>query len=119
MARQLASVRIEHDSLGEVAVPADAYYGAQTVRAVENFPISGVALSHFPSLLRALAMVKQAAARTNAALGKLPPAKAQAIDQAAQEVVDGRWHDQFPIDVIQRVAGEQHGKAHGLSLIHI
>jgi len=105
MARQLASVRIEHDSLGEVAVPADAYYGAQTVRAVENFPISGVALSHFPSLLRALAMVKQAAARTNAALGKLPPAKAQAIDQAAQEVVDGRWHDQFPIDIIQGGAG--------------
>ena len=105
MDRRSEEFRREHDSLGEVAVPADAYYGAQTVRAVQNFPISGVPLSHYPSLLCALAMVKQAAARTNAALGKLAPAKAQAIDRAAQEVIDGRLHDQFPIDVIQGGAG--------------
>ena len=97
--------RREHDSLGEVAVPADAYYGAQTVRAAGNFRISGVPLSHYPSLLRALAMVKQAAARTNAALGKLAGEKAAAIDRAAQEVIDGRLHEQFLIDVIQGGAG--------------
>lgn len=84
MDRRSEEFRREHDSLGEVAVPADAYYGAQTVRAVQNFPISGVPLSHYPTLLRALAMVKQAAARTNAGLGKLAPAKAQVIDKAAQ-----------------------------------
>jgi aspartate ammonia-lyase len=105
MDRRSEEFRREHDSLGEVAVPADAYYGAQTVRAVQNFPISGVPLSHYPTLLRALAMVKQAAARTNAGLGKLAPAKAQVIDEAAQEVIDGRLHDQFPIDVIQGGAG--------------
>jgi aspartate ammonia-lyase len=97
--------RREHDSLGEVAVPAAAYYGAQTARAVDNFRISGVKLSHYPSLLRALAMVKQAAARTNAALGKLAGEKAAAIDRAAQEVIDGRLHEEFPIDVIQGGAG--------------
>ncbi|HTW29916.1 MAG TPA: aspartate ammonia-lyase [Acetobacteraceae bacterium] len=98
-------VRLEHDSLGEVAVPEAAYYGAQTARAVENFPISGVPVSHYPNLLRALALVKQAAAMANATLGKLPPQKASAIAAAAQEVVAGRLHDQFPVDVIQGGAG--------------
>ncbi len=97
--------RIEHDSLGEVAVPADAYYGAQTQRAIENFPISGVPIAQHPALLRALAMVKQAAARVNAAAGKLAPEKARAIEAAAQEVIDGQWAAQFPVDVIQGGAG--------------
>ncbi|MBV9784080.1 MAG: aspartate ammonia-lyase [Acidisphaera sp.] len=97
--------RREHDSIGEVAVPASAYYGAQTMRAVQNFPISGVPLSHYPPLLRGLAMVKLAAARANASLGKLPPEKLAAIERAAQEVIDGALHDQFPIDVIQGGAG--------------
>ncbi len=98
-------VRIEHDSLGETAVPEAAYWGAQTGRAVTNFPISGVPLTHYPALLRALAMVKQAAARTNLALGKLAPDKARAIEAAAAEIIAGDLHDQFPVDVIQGGAG--------------
>jgi aspartate ammonia-lyase len=97
--------RREHDSLGEVAVPAGAYYGAQTMRAVQNFPISGVPLSHYPTLLRALAFVKQAAALANTSLRKLPAEKSDAIVRAAQEVIDGKLHDQFPVDVIQGGAG--------------
>jgi aspartate ammonia-lyase len=97
--------RREHDSLGEVAVPAAAYYGAQTARAVRNFPISGVTLAQYPTLLQGLAYVKQAAALANASLGHLPAAKAEAIVAAAQEVIDGKLHDQFPVDVIQGGAG--------------
>ena len=97
--------RREHDSLGEVEVPEAAYWGAQTARAVANFPISGVPLSHYPALLRALAMVKQAAARANLALGKLAPEKAHAIAAAADEIIAGKFHDQFPVDVIQGGAG--------------
>jgi aspartate ammonia-lyase len=97
--------RIEHDSLGEVEVPGDALYGAQTVRAVQNFPISGVPLSHYPTLLVALARVKQAAALANAALGKLSPAKRDAIVAAAEQVAAGKLHDQFPVDVFQGGAG--------------
>ena len=101
---QIAS-RLEHDSLGEVAVPAGVYWGAQTARAVANFPISGIPLSHYPNLVRALAMVKQAAALANAALGRLAPEKARVIIAAAQEVIGGKLADQFPIDVIQGGAG--------------
>ena len=97
--------RTEHDSLGEVAVPLDAYYGAQTARAVANFPISGVPISHYPSLIRALAMVKQAAALANRDLGKLSDAKCAAIFEAAQEVIDGKLHEHFPVDVFQGGAG--------------
>ena len=102
---QPAAFRTEHDSLGEVAVPADAYYGAQTARAVANFPISGVPISHYPSLIRALAMVKQAAALANRDLGKLSAAKCDAIGRAAQEVIDGELHQHFPVDVFQGGAG--------------
>ncbi|MBV9750654.1 MAG: aspartate ammonia-lyase [Acetobacteraceae bacterium] len=98
-------VRIEHDSLGEVEVPGDALYGAQTMRAVRNFPISGVPLSHYPRLLAGLARVKQAAALANTALGKLAPAKRDAIVAAAEEVASGELHDQFPVDVFQGGAG--------------
>ena len=97
--------RVEHDSLGEVEVPGDAYFGAQTVRAVQNFPISGVPISHYPTLLVALARVKQAAALANAAMGKLDPAKCRAIAAAAEEVAAGKLHDQFAVDVFQGGAG--------------
>ena len=95
--------RIEKDSMGEMQVPADALYGAQTQRAVENFPISGYT---FPrSLIRALALVKAAAAKANAELGLLDAAKADKIVAAAQEVADGKYDAHFPIDVFQTGSG--------------
>ncbi len=98
--------RLEHDALGEKAVPADAYYGIQTLRAVENFPVSG--LTAHPAFIVATAQVKLAAARANVALGRLDPAIGGAIAAAAQEVVGGRWHDQFVVDVYQAGAGTSH-----------
>ncbi len=100
-----STTRRDHDSLGEIDVPFDAYYGAQTARAVANFPISGVAISHHPCLLQALALVKQAAATANHRLGLLSAEKCHAIVSAGQEIVDGRLHDQFPVDVFQGGAG--------------
>ncbi|HRX02185.1 MAG: class II fumarate hydratase [Anaerolineales bacterium] len=95
--------RIEKDSLGPVQVPADALYGAQTMRAVENFPISGIP---FPrSFIRALGLVKLAAAQVNQELGHLEPQLAEAIVQASQEVADGRWDGDFPIDIYQTGSG--------------
>ena len=99
------ATRQEHDLLGERDVPADALYGIQTLRGVENFPITGVRLSHYPTLVRHLAMVKQAAVRANLKLGLLPPAVAAAIDRACQEIVDGHWHGHFVVDMIQGGAG--------------
>jgi aspartate ammonia-lyase len=99
------ATRTERDLLGEREVPADARYGIQTLRAVENFPITGIRLAHFPHLVRALAMVKLAAARANHALGLLPEPIASAIDRACQEVIDGHWHGHFVVDVIQGGAG--------------
>ncbi len=95
--------RIERDALGEVRVPADAYYGSQTARALDNFPISGHRLPR--AFVAATATIKRAAADVNAALGNLEPMIAQAIARAAQEVIDGKWDDQFPIDVFQMGAG--------------
>ena len=97
--------RIEYDLLGEEPVPADAYYGIQTQRAVRNFRISGVPISHFPELIRALAMVKQAAAYANLQTGQLDVNKGSAIERACTEIINGRWHDQFVVDVIQGGAG--------------
>lgn len=97
--------RIEHDSLGEVEVPDEAYWGASTARALRNFPISDLSIGQHRHLLVAFAMVKTAAARANARLGKLDPVIAEAIDKAAREIIDGKWHDQFPVDVIQGGAG--------------
>src|SRR4051794_25312287 len=97
------SDRIERDPLGEMKVPADAYFGAQTARAVENFPISG--LRAHPDLITATIVVKKAAAEANMALGRLDPAKAGAIIQAADEILAGRWRDQFVVDVYQAGAG--------------
>jgi fumarate hydratase class II len=95
--------RIEKDSLGEMQVPADALYAAQTQRAVENFPISDL---RFPrEFIAAMAMIKREAARTNAELGLLDPDKAAAIVEAAQEVVEGRHDGQFPIDIFQTGSG--------------
>jgi fumarate hydratase class II len=89
--------------MGEMEVPADAYYGASTQRAVLNFPISGQPLPR--RFIRALGMVKRAAAQTNRELGLLPRRRARAIAAAAQEVVDGKLDDQFPIDVYQTGSG--------------
>ena len=97
--------RIEHDLLGDRAVPADAYYGIHTLRALENFPISGVAISIYPELIRALACVKQAAALTNHALGLLAEDKASAIVRACEEIRGGQLLDEFVVDVIQGGAG--------------
>jgi aspartate ammonia-lyase len=97
--------RSEHDLLGEREVPVDALYGIQTLRAVENFPITGIRLGHFPHLIRALAMVKQAAARANHRLGLLDTEIADAIDRACSEIVDGHWHGHFVVDVVQGGAG--------------
>jgi len=97
--------RIEHDLLGEEKVPAAAYYGIQTLRAVHNFNITGVPIGHFPELIRALAIVKQAAAQANRKLGLLSEAKALAIEDACAEIAAGALHDQFVVDLIQGGAG--------------
>jgi fumarate hydratase, class II len=97
------ATRLERDSLGEVAVPATAYYGVQTARALENFPISGL---RFPrAMLRALGRLKRAAATVNHALGLLDPTTAAAITQAATDVVDGRLDADFPVDIFQTGSG--------------
>lgn len=95
--------RIEHDTMGEVRVPAQALYRAQTQRAVENFPISGKTLES--SHIKALAQVKKAAAAANLALGVLDAERAEAITNAAQEVASGKYDGQFPIDVFQTGSG--------------
>jgi len=97
--------RTEHDLLGKREVPADVYYGIHTLRAKENFQISGVSVSAYPQLIIALAAVKEAAARANASLGLLPKAKCDAIVAACQEIRAGALHDQFVVDVIQGGAG--------------
>ncbi len=99
----MTETRKEKDSLGWVEVPADAYYGAQTQRAVENYPISG--MRAHSQLIRAFGMVKRAAAEANRELGLLDPKRADAIADAAQEVIDGKWNDQFVVDVFQAGAG--------------
>ena len=100
---QAGGFRIEHDALGEVRVPAAAKWQAQTQRAVENFPVSGRRVR--PQLVRAIVAVKAAAARTNADLGAVPPEVADAIAQVAQQVLDGGYADQFPVDVFQTGSG--------------
>ncbi len=97
------TVRTEKDSLGTKEIPANVYYGIQTARAVENFPISG--MRAHPTLIRAIGMVKQAAAEANKELGLLDERRANAIIQAAKEVQEGRWNDQFVVDVFQAGAG--------------
>ena len=97
--------RIEHDLLGERAVPASAYFGVHTLRAVENFPITGNPISIYPDLIRALACIKQAAALANHELGMLDKERADAIGKACDEIRSGKLHEQFVVDVIQGGAG--------------
>jgi aspartate ammonia-lyase len=97
--------RVEHDSLGSLPILASAYYGVQTQRALENFAISGVAIGTFPHLIRALALIKKAAAQANAELGILERSVAAAIELACDDLLQGRYHDQFPVDAIQGGAG--------------
>ncbi len=97
--------RVEHDLLGERTVPDDALYGIQTMRALENFPITNVALRDFPALIQALAAVKEAAALANSDLGLLAPATADPIVRAAREVRAGRHHEHFLVDMLQGGAG--------------
>jgi len=99
------SVRIEHDLLGDREVPADAYWGVHTLRATENFPITHRAIGLWPELIRALALVKHAAAQTNFELGLLDEAKAKLIVAACREIAGGALHDQFVVDQIQGGAG--------------
>jgi fumarate hydratase, class II len=98
--------RIERDSLGELRVPENALYGAQTQRAVENFPISG--LRPWRAFIWSMAIIKRAAAEVNRDLGLLDKEKASAIIQAAEEVMNGRWNDQFVVDPFQAGAGTSH-----------
>ena len=98
--------RIEHDSMGELQVPADVYYGVQTLRAIENFSeISGITISDHPYYVKALAMVKWAAAHANMSLGILDEKIGMAIETACEEIIGGALVDQFPVDLIQGGAG--------------
>ena len=100
-----SNTRIEHDLLGDLAVPADAYYGVQTARALENFKISGVQLRLYPNFIKGLAMVKLAAARANFDTGGFSKEILTAMEGAAQEIIDGKLHDEFRLDVLQGGAG--------------
>ena len=95
--------RIEHDSMGEVRVPANALYGAQTRRAVENFPIGSHRFQ--PEFIRAIALIKACAARTNGQLGAIKPPMAQAIEMAAEDIANGCYADQFPVGIFQTGSG--------------
>ena len=95
--------RLEHDSIGEKEVPIDAYYGVQTLRASENFFITG--LTMHPELINSVAQIKKAAAITNFEVGRLDKKRTDAIVQACDEIISGKYHDQFIVDPIQGGAG--------------
>ncbi|GIM58736.1 aspartate ammonia-lyase [Capnocytophaga canimorsus] len=97
--------RVESDLLGDLQVPATAYYGVQTQRAVDNFYISGSKMGDFPEFVKAIAYVKKAAVQTNHQLGLIDQRITQAISQACDELISGKMHDQFPVDMIQGGAG--------------
>src|SRR3954451_23624833 len=97
--------RVEHDLIGDRSIPADAYYGVHTLRALENFPITGTAIAIYPDLVIALACVKQAAAIANSELQQLDERRAVAIRLACEEIREGKLHDEFVVDVIQGGAG--------------
>jgi aspartate ammonia-lyase len=98
-------VRMERDLLGEKAVPAEAYYGVQTARALENFQISGVPINHYPGFVEAWAIVKMAAARANTDVGAMKKETLAAIEKAGEAVLKGQYHDQFMVDWFQGGAG--------------
>jgi aspartate ammonia-lyase len=97
--------RTEKDLLGEKQIPADAYYGVQTARALENFKLSGVAINHYPGFVEAWAIVKLAAARANAEVGAMKPDRLAAIEKATAAIREGKYHDQFLVDWYQGGAG--------------
>ena len=100
-----AQTRTEKDLLGEKQLPANAYYGVQTARALENFQISGMTTQFYPDYVRAFAMVKLAAAHANADVGRLKKDRLAAVEKACQAVIDGKYHDQFLVDLYQGGAG--------------
>ena len=100
-----SNTRTEHDLLGDREIPAEAYWGVHTLRAVENFPVTGMRISAYPALIRALAKIKMAAALANQELGLLDPVRAGAIEAACREIQAGKLHEQFVVDVIQGGAG--------------
>jgi len=101
----MTQYRLEHDLLGERQVPARRYYGVQTLRALENFHITGIPLFHYPHFVQALAYVKKAAAQANARLGLLDTRLAEAITRACDEILAGQWHTEFVVDIVQGGAG--------------
>ena len=103
--KNLEGTRIESDLIGAREIPASALYGVQTLRGIENFPISNFHLCDYARFVYGLAVTKMAAARANHALGLLTDAQAQAIEQACQEIMDGQHHEHFPVDMIQGGAG--------------
>jgi aspartate ammonia-lyase len=100
-----AGTRMEHDLLGDKAVPANAYYGVQTARALENFQISNVPMNFYPEFVEAFALVKVAAARANTSVGAMKPERLAAIEKAYEAIKAGRYHDQFQVDWYQGGAG--------------
>ncbi len=98
-------MRMEHDLLGEKAVPASAYYGIQTARAIENFQISGRTLTDYPEFIIGFAKTKMAAAKANTDVGKMDKKVRDAILKAGEAISAGQYHDQFPIDPYQGGAG--------------
>ena len=97
--------RTEKDLLGEKKIPDNAYYGVQTARALENFQVSGVKTNFYPDYVKAYAMVKMAAARANTDVGRMSKEKLAAIEKACQAVIDGKYHDQFLVDMYNGGAG--------------
>jgi aspartate ammonia-lyase len=93
-----ATVRVEKDLLDEKEIPANAYYGVQTERTLENFQISGVEINHYPGFIEAWALVKLAAAQANADVGAMKKERLAAIEKACQAVLAGKYHDQFVVD---------------------
>ena len=95
--------RTEIDLLGEKTIPNSAYWGVHTFRAIENFPISGVKISQYPELIKALALVKKSAAIANKSLKLLDGSKANSIAKACDFIIEGQYHDQFVVDVLVTV----------------
>lgn len=103
--RKAHQTRIEHDCIGSAEIPAEAYWGIHTLRAIDNFPVSGITVSDHPELIRAYAQVKQACARANGELSNINAYQAALIDRACEDVASGELNDQFPVDVLQGGAG--------------
>src|SRR5262245_51531587 len=94
-AKAAPATRTEHDLLGDKQIPASAYYGVQTARALENFQLSGIAINHYPGFVEAWAIVKLAAARANTDVGAMKPARLAMIEKARKAVLDGKYQDQL------------------------